>query len=104
MNEKDTICLTDYILCPQKKVRGRFEGEKIHWTDQRTHDQIDPLQPLKNYSCDLGLHQLGGILQSPGFFKNPLDCRDFSPCSLQSRGYHTDEAQYPKIPMPCTDA
>jgi len=50
--------VTDYILCPQKKVRGSFEGEKTHKTDQRTHDQIDPLQPLKNYSCDLDLHQL----------------------------------------------
>ena len=29
----------------QKKVWGSFEGEKILWTDQRTQDQIDPLQP-----------------------------------------------------------
>jgi hypothetical protein len=42
--------------------------------------------------------------RAPDSLKNPLDCRDFSACSLQSRGYPTDEAQYPKIPMPCTDA
>jgi len=34
------------FLCPQKKVRERFEAEKILWTDQRTQDQIDPLQHL----------------------------------------------------------
>ena len=37
------------FLCPQKKVRRIFEGEKILWTDQRTQDQIDSLQHLKNY-------------------------------------------------------
>ena len=36
--------------------------------------------------------------RAPDSLKNPLDCRDFSPCSLQSRGYQTDEAQYPKNP------
>ena len=46
------------FLCPQKKVRGSFEGEKILWIDQRTQDQIDPLQHLKNYSRYLDLHQL----------------------------------------------
>jgi hypothetical protein len=104
LNEKDMIRLTDYILCPQKKVRGRFEGEKIHGTDQRTHDQIEPLN-LSNIIHVISLCiSLEVFSRAPDSLKNPLDCRDFSPCSLQSRGYHTDEAQYPKIPMPCTDA
>ena len=41
------------ILHPQKKIRGIHESPKILITDQRTQDQIDPLQHLKNYSRDL---------------------------------------------------